>query len=154
LCFALAAIAALVSAAPALGAELTKSEYVDRAEEICKAGTTKATPMLSDGLAEFKKNKVTLAGPKFVRGAGFYDTARARLLTIPKPQADADVLTAWLARLKIQNFFLRKTGKALSEAHRVKAQGLLSRFVHSGNRANDLVLGFGFKYCLFNNHFK
>lgn len=54
----------------------------------------------------------------------------------------------------MQNFFLRKAGKALGEGERVRAQGYLSRFVHNGNLANDTVLGYGFKYCLFNKHFK
>jgi hypothetical protein len=153
-CFALAAVVVLATASSALGAELTRDEYVTRAEAICKVGTTKVTPMLSDGLAEFKKNEVTGAGPKFVRAAAFYDSSRARLQAIPKPLSDADDLTAWLNRLQVQNLFLRKAGKALAEARRVQAQGFLSRFVHNGNLANDLVLGFGFKYCLFNNHFK
>jgi hypothetical protein len=151
---AAAAMALLMLAAPAYGAEPTRRDFVDRAEAICKGGTTNVSPMLSDALAEFKKNEVKVAGPKFSRGADTYDAMRARLAALPRPLADADLLTEWLKQLEVQNSFLRKTGQALAAAQRVKAQGFLSRFVHNGNLANDLVLGFGFKYCLFNNKFK
>ncbi len=138
----------------ASAAELTRGEYVDQAEAICKTGTKKSSPLLSKGLAELKENKVTSAGPKFITTAASFDAARAKLLKLPKPADDAEELGEWLSLLKVQNFFLRKTGKALSEGERVRAQGYLSRFVHNGNLANDTVLGYGFKYCLFNKHFK
>jgi len=151
---AAAAIAFCGAAAPASAAELTRGQYVDRAEAICKVGTAKSSPLLSKGLAEFKANKVESAGPKFVSTAAAYGAARSKLAAIPKPADDAEELAEWLDLLKVQNFFLRKTGKALSAGQRVQAQGFLSRFVHNGNLANDTVLGYGFKYCLFNKDFK
>jgi hypothetical protein len=153
-CFALTAVAILAPTSLASGAELTKTEYVARAEAICKATAAQATPVLKDGLSAIKKNQVVGAGAKILKVAALNDSSRSRLLTIPKPQADVGDLTAWLKRLQIQNLFLRQAGKALLEAHRVQAQGDLSRFVHNGNLANDQVLGFGFKYCLFNSHLK
>jgi hypothetical protein len=151
---AAASIALLGAAAPALAAEPTRGEYVDRAEAICKVAATKSSPLLHRGFAEFKANEVESAGPKFVSTAAAYDSARSKLATIPEPAADADDLTEWLNALEVQSFFLRKTGAALADGRRVQAQGLLSRFVHSGNLANDIVLGYGFKYCLFDKSFK
>lgn len=151
LCIASTAIAAAAISSPAFAAELTRTEYVDRAETICKFGADRAKPLLAKGFKEFKDNEVVSAGPKFVKAAKYYASARTRLLGIPIPQEDSEDLVAWLKQLKIQNFFLDRTGQALTEAHRVQAQGFLSRFIHNGNVANDLVLGFGFKFCLFDS---
>lgn len=150
-----AAMAALTMlAAPAQAAELTRRDFVDRAEPICEAATVKVSPSLKVGLAEFKRNDVKSAGPKFTQAAATYDSLRARLADIPKPPEDAEVLTEWLKQLGVQNLFMRKTGQALSAGQRVKAQGYLSRFVHNGNLANDMVLGFGLKDCLFDSRLR
>lgn len=152
LCVASMLIAVAAIASPAVGAELTRGEYVDRAEAICTFGAGKAKPLLRKGFKEFKANEVKSAGPKFVRAAAYYTAARLRLLKVPVPADDREEdLEAWLKQLKVQNFFLERTGQALTEAHRVEAQGYLSRFIHNGNVANDLVLGFGFKSCLFDS---
>jgi hypothetical protein len=148
---ALAALAfALVPAAT--GAELSRREYVTRADAICQVGVDRVKPFIASGFREFKKNEVVRAGAKFAKAAQISDSSHARLLLIPKPPADAADLTTWLKKLKIQNLFLARTGKSLSEGRRVQAQGYLSRYLHNGNLANDIVLGFGFKSCLFHRH--
>jgi hypothetical protein len=152
LCVVATATAAITIAAPVLGAELTRAEYVERAETICEFGSGKAKPLLRKGFAEFKANEVKSAGPKFLRAAKYYAASRDRLTAVPMPVEDKLDLLAWQKQLKVQNFFLGRTGQALVEERRVKAQGYLSRFIHNGNVANDLVLGFGFKTCLFDSH--
>jgi len=131
------------------GAELTREEYVARADAICKAGTAKTIPLINEGFREVKENEVRSAAPKIVRAAKLYDGYRQRVRQLPKPAADAAELTAWQKKLGTQNEFLARAGKALSEDKRVKAQGYFTRFIHYGNLANDIVLGYGFKACLF-----
>ncbi|HEX4306527.1 MAG TPA: hypothetical protein VHZ54_10850 [Solirubrobacterales bacterium] len=145
---------AVTSAVPASGAELTRHEYVARAEGICKVGVAKAGPLITAGFHQVQANKVGSAAPKFTEAAKVYEGVRRRLLGIPTPGADAKNLTAWLKRLEIQNEFLALSGKALDEGLRVKAQGFFTRFIHNGNLANDLVLGYGFKSCLFHQQVK
>jgi hypothetical protein len=131
----------------------TREEYVDRTEVLCKSGVQVAVPILHKAVHNLRKNRVRIAGPQFVRAASVYDATRKRLLGVAKPAADERLLETWLKRLGIQNRFLRQTGESLDRGKRVKAQGYLSRFVHSANLANDLVLEFGFDYCLFHRDF-
>ena len=147
-------VIATVAVASARGAELTKQGYVARAEGVCKAGVAQAGPLITKGFREVKKNEVLSAAPKFARAAKLYEGIRRRLGAIPPPAADARDLAAWLRRLEIQNDFLARSGDALAEDKRVKAQGYFTRFIHNGNLANDLVLGYGFKSCLFHQHVK
>jgi hypothetical protein len=145
---------AVASAAAAQGAEVTRHEYVARAEKVCKVGVAKAGPLITTGFREVKANKVAGAAPKFAEAAKIYEGIRHRLLGIPAPSADGRNLAAWLRRLEVQNEFLALSGKALAEDERVKAQGYFTRFIHNGNLANDLVLGYGFKSCLFHQRVK
>lgn len=151
LCVMATAVMLMAIAAPTLGAGLTRAEYVERAEAICEFGVAKAKPLLRKGFSEFKANEVKLAGPKFTRASEYYTASRERLIAVPMPAEDKTDLRAWLKQVKVQNFFLERMGEVLTEGRRVKAQGYLSRFVHNGNAANDLVLGFGFKACLFDS---
>jgi len=139
---------------PALAAELTRSEYVERAELICEHTATKAIPAFKIGVKKLKNNEVISAGAKLMEVARLNETSRGRLQKLPKPLEDSADLTTWMTQLGAQNRLLRKAGKELNEEHRVQAQGYLSRFVHSGNVANDTVLGFGFKHCLFDSNLK
>jgi hypothetical protein len=147
--FAVASIVASLAAPVAPAAELTRAEYVTRAESVCKQTKAVADPKFEAGLRQLKKNNVVSAGAKLTKVATLYDGALARLHPIPQPQEDAADLSAWLRRLDVQNGFLHAAGKDLGDSHRVQAQGDLSRFVHWANLANDQVLGFGFDDCLF-----
>jgi hypothetical protein len=139
----------LVSPPVGMGGELSRADYVERAESICKSMTAITIPMVKRAEREFKKNEIGIAGRRFIRAARIYDSSRARIQKIPKPPTDAAELTRWLELLKTQTAFLRKTGQALKQGQRAKAQGFQARFVHNGNLANDTVLGFGFDHCLF-----
>jgi hypothetical protein len=147
-------VIAVVAVAPARGAELTRPEYVARAESVCKVGVAQAGPLITKGFREVKKNQVLSAAPKFARAAKLDEAMRRHLGAIPPPPTDARNLTAWLQRLEVQNEFLARSGEALSEDQRVRAQGYFTRFIHNGNLANDLVLGYGFKSCLFHQRVK
>jgi hypothetical protein len=150
----LAFLALVGTTSPARAAELTRAEYVERAEVVCEQTATKAVPALKVGLRKLKANEVIASGAKLIAVAAFNDKARKRLQQIPRPPDDRADLSDWLGQLGAQNRLLRKAGEELSAEHRVQAQGFLSRFVHSGNVANDTVLGFGFKHCLFDSNLK
>jgi hypothetical protein len=151
---ALACLACVGAVSFATAAELTRSAYVARAELICGDTSTKAIPAFKIGVKQLKNNEVISAGTKLMEVARLNETSRGRLQKLPKPPEDSADLATWLAQLGAQNRLLRKAGKELHEEHRVQAQGYLSRFVHSGNVANDTVLGFGFKDCLFEGSLK
>jgi hypothetical protein len=146
-CVAALATAATATAAPA--EDVTRSQYAERAEAVCKPVSQTAKPMIARALSNLKKNQVKPSGRELLEVAKTYEALRAHLRAIAPPPADAGVLRSWLKRLQEQNAFLRDAGRELSRERRVPAQGFLARFVHSGNLANDLVLGFGFNYCLF-----
>ena len=146
------ALATTATAAAAPAGEVTRSRYVERAEAVCKPVTQTAKPVIARALSNLKENQVKRSGGELLEVAKTYEASRAHLRAIAPPPADAAVLRSWLKTLQEQNAFLRGAGRELSRERRVPAQGFLARFVHSGNLANDLVLGFGFNYCLFKQH--
>jgi hypothetical protein len=139
----------LLSISPAFAGELTRGQYVQRAEETCKPSMDRAGPILKVARRSLQKNKVKVSGRHFLQAAEIIRVSGEKLEAIPMPPDDTAVLKVWIERLREENELLKKIGEELLDAHRVKAQGYLARFVHSGNQANRVVFGFGFDQCLF-----
>jgi len=68
---------------------------------------------------------------------------------VPRPEADVARLKQWFTYLERQVDYLRQITAKLRQGQLPKASRLLSRFIHSGNLANNVVLAFGFNYCSF-----
>lgn len=139
----------MLSSAVAAGATPTRAEYVERAEGICKASKDRTEPTLKGVGADINNERFKIAGRKLLRAASQFEGQYGSLLALPKPKADADLLTTWLKRLKTQNSLMETSGELMVAERKSKVQGYLARYAHAGNLANNTVLGFGFDYCLF-----
>lgn len=129
--------------------ELSRKEYVERAETLCKTALDMTTPKLRAARQNLEDEKLKIAGHDYVRAADITRRWGVLIEKIPRPSEDATVLSSWLTEHKRQTIFLRKVGEELLKGKRVRAQSYLARSVNAGNRANKEVLGFGFNYCLF-----
>lgn len=133
----------------ALAKEISREQYVARVEPICKATVQQTGPILKSAKRNLQRNKVKVAGESYLEAAAIVRASGERVDQVPKPREDAATLTEWLKRLREEDRLLERTGHELLKEHRAKAQGYLVRFIHAGNRANNVVFGFGFNYCLF-----
>lgn len=139
----------VVSVPAAMAEEISREQYVERAEGLCKSALDAATPKLKLAKRNLQKNKVKISGRMYIKAAKVIRKSGLRIEKIPKPADDAPVLEDWLKKFKNEVLLLRKVGQELVGGRRVRAQGYLARFVNAGNQANKAVFGFGFNHCLF-----
>jgi hypothetical protein len=147
--FTIAAIVLIAVAPAAAAAELSREQYVQRAEAICKSQFVTVTHEVKRGSKELHEDRQHSSGRRLLRASGLLERLGKQITAIPKPADDAKTLTEWLQQLDAQNRTLRKAGKALLAGKSPRAQGFVARFTHNVNVARGIVLGFGFNYCLF-----
>jgi len=132
----------------AVAAEPTRPEYVATAEPICKANTTANRAILRGTREDIRDGKFKRAGGKFQRAARALDGTIKSLERLSRPPEDADILARWFDRLNEEADLLDRVAKRLMTG---KAAGV-GRYVlemrHTANKANNVVLTFGFEYCL------
>ena len=145
--FTTMAAAALLAVPLASAAELTRDEYVARAEPICKANTEANKRIFAGAKEQVKAGKLKAASTHFKRAAGAFNKTIAQLGAVPEPPADEAKLTKWLSYLQIESSYLVKIGKALAAEDKGAAQTLSVRLNRNSNLANNTVLAFGFDYC-------
>jgi hypothetical protein len=128
----------------------SRTEYVAELEEICKPGA-KETQKAMDGVRDdvHYPSRIPIAAQKFEKAAGIFGGTIDKISAVPRPPADASRLTKWFGYLKRQEQYLREIADELRADHTIKAQRLTARFIHHGNLANNVTLGFGFNYCSF-----
>lgn len=146
----LASVVALLVGVPvALAAEgeLSREEYVQRLEPICKANTKNNSRILKGVKAEVKMGKLAPAGRRFIRASGALGKSIGQMQKVPRPAADDAKLTKWLGYLKNEQRYLLLIGKSLKSGNKFKAQKLAVKLNRNNNQANNTVISFGFKEC-------
>jgi len=144
--------AALFAAAAVATAEeiLTRDEYVDRLEPMCKP-RAEATRRAMKGVRTDVRypKRLSIAADKFGKGAEIFGGTIEMIGRVPRPAADAAKLKEWFVYLNRQEDYLLEITEQLRQGHTIKAQRLTSRFIHNGNLANNATLAFGFDWCSF-----
>jgi hypothetical protein len=145
---ALLTIVAVVPLAQAT--ELSRSEYTDRAEPICKSNTEANERIFKGAKSEVRAGKLELASTHFGRAVVAFDRTIKQLKAIPQPAADQAKLTKWIGYLESESSYLGRIGMALAQGQKAVAQTLSVRLNRNSNLANNTVLAFGFDYCKIN----
>jgi hypothetical protein len=127
----------------------THEQYVTQAEQICKSRSNQVFAILKSAKKNLQTDRAELGGRELIQASEIFDAVGKRLEALPKPAEDTETLEEWTKGLRAENSVLRKAGVALVAGQKGKGQGYLTRFVHNGAAARDIVLGFGFNYCLF-----
>jgi hypothetical protein len=145
---AVATFAMAVSlSATAAGEDITREEYVARAEPICKVNTLANRRIFKGVRRMVTQNKLDKAAQRFKQAAASLRATVTQLTALPQPAADQQRLTKWLDYLNVEREFLTKIGRALSAGNKYQAQNYIVRLRRNSNLANNTVLSFEFNYC-------
>lgn len=149
-----AALAALALAVgTAFGAEAaeapSRAEYVVRLEEICKPGY-QATKRAVRGVRRLVRDeRLPAAAPRVARAKRIFAGTVQRIGGVPRPEADRAALSRWFAALGHEIGALDRTASALRADDVARFERVWADFIHQGNKANNVVVSFGFNYCNF-----
>lgn len=134
--------------ATADGAEVTRTQYVEQGEPICKANTSANRSILKGIRDDVREGKLKLAGGKFSRAARALQQTIQRLEQIPRPSADESLLPRWFTHLNGEVELLEKVAGRLRKGSHVDLGRYVLELRHNANSTNNVVLTFGFDYCL------
>jgi hypothetical protein len=147
---ALAVVVCLAVAVPtawAIGADPTRDEYVAAVEPICKRNSEANSRILKGVKQQVKQDELAPAGGRFVRASSALGKTVRQIAAVPQPSADAAKLTTWIGYLKREQAYLRKIGGYLKAKNKYRAQKEAVELNRNNNKANNTVIGFGFKEC-------
>jgi hypothetical protein len=144
------AVLVLLVCGAAFAAEVTREEYKEAAEPICKASTKANEQILAGVRTEVKKGKLKTAAAKFAKASKEQAQTLRELEALPRPSADEARLTKWFSYLKIEAELFATAGRKLKSGDKPGAQHLFAKLSQNINKANLQVLPFGFTYCRLN----
>jgi hypothetical protein len=127
----------------------SRPEYVDSLELICKPGA-EATRLAVRGVrADVRSERLGEAAAKFSRAKRIFARTVHQIGAVPRPEADRETLARWFSALDREKFYLGRMIATLRKEDVPGFQRVSTKFIHEGNRANNVVVSFGFNYCSF-----
>jgi hypothetical protein len=131
------------------GEEPTRPEYVATLEQICKPGT-EATQRAVHGIRhDVRSERLRLAASKFSQARRIFAHTVDSISSVPRPEADRRALERWFTALGRERVYLGRIVTVLRAEDVAGFQRVSADFIHQGNRANNVVVSFGFNYCSF-----
>ena len=140
----LAAIAAVAGAA-----EISRAEFREAAEPVCKTDTQANERILAGVRKEVRSGVLAPASRKFGRAASALKGALDQLESLPRPSADEARLQKWFAAIKTEVGYFEAISRKLKAGQKTGAESLVSKLMVTANKANNQVLPFEFTYCRF-----
>jgi hypothetical protein len=130
-------------------AELTRPEYVAQLEEICKPGSEATQRAVRGTRADVRSERLEIAAIKVAKARRIFASTVGAISKIPRPTADGATLARWFRALSREVVALERTAEALRADDVARFQRVWADFIHAGNKANNVVVSFGFNYCNF-----
>jgi len=140
-------LVAMILAASAFAAEVSREEYKAAAEPICKASTKANERILANVRKEVRTGKLKPAAVKFAKAAKVQAMALKELEAMPQPTADEARLGRWLGYLKTEANLFASAGRKLKAGEKAAAEHDTAKIARVANKANIQVLPFEFRYC-------
>lgn len=140
-------MAAFLLVPVAFGAEISRDEYVERVEPICKVNVEANKRIFQGARQQVKAGELKKGSTHFFRAATALNKTIKQLKAVPRPSADEAKLQKWFGYLEAESSYFLRIGKALKAGQKVKAQNLSVRLNRNTNLANNTVLVFDFNYC-------
>ena len=143
---------ALLSAAAAAAEEApapSRAEYVAKLEGICKPRALATKHAVQGMRADLRAERLAIAAAKFSQASRFFAATVREISPLPRPLADRATLASWFHYLAQEESNLQRIVAVLRADRPVAFQHASARFVTSGERADNVVLAFGFNYCYF-----
>lgn len=145
----LALLAALL-VAPAAGAtQVSRAEYVSQLEAICRPHSEATERAVRGFRSDVRHERLRLAASKFAKAKRIFARTVSLISPVPRPAADRVTLSRWFAKLGRETTYLGRTAAALRAEDVARFQRVSAKFIHEGNKANNVVVSFGFNYCDF-----
>ena len=146
-----AALLLALTAAPAssVTAELTRPAYVAQLEKICKPDSEATRRAVRGTKADVRSERLRRAAAKVSKAKRIFAGTVRSIATVPRPAADKTTLDRWFAALRREAAALGRTAAALRAEDIPRFQRVWADFIHEGNKANNVVVSFGFNYCAF-----
>jgi hypothetical protein len=145
-----AVLLALIVAATAFAAEVSRDEYKDAAEPICESNVKANERILGGVRKEVKTGKpanLKSAGAKFAKASVGQAQALRELEALARPVADEARLTKWFSYLKIEAELFATAGRKLKAGDKPGAEHITTKLTQNANKANVQVLPFEFHFC-------
>ncbi len=139
----------LATASGAAAEAPTRPEYVSRLETICKPGSDATKRAVRGFRSDVRSERLRLAATKFARAKRIFARTVSSISPVPRPGADRTTLARWFVALHRETVYLGRTAAALRAEDIARFQRVSARFIHEGNKANNVVVSFGFNYCDF-----
>jgi hypothetical protein len=130
-------------------AEVDRAEYVEQLERICKPGSEATQRAVHGTRADVRSERFRRAAAKVAKAQRIFSGTISAISKVPRPAADRDTLSRWFAALNLEVDALGRTAAALRTEDLPRFQRVWANFIHEGNKANNVVVSFGFNYCVF-----
>jgi hypothetical protein len=141
----------LVVSGAALAAEVSRDEYKEAAEPICKSSAKANEQILGSVRKEVKQGQLKTPAAKFAQASKEQAQTLRELEALPRPSADGARLTKWFSYLKIEAELFATAGKKLKVGDKAGAEHIFGKLSANINKANLQVLPFGFNSCRLNS---
>ena len=132
----------------AMSADDSRAEYVEQGEPICKANTIASRDILRGIRQDIREGKLKRAGGKFQRAARALERTIQSLEQLERPSEDTTILARWFEQLNDEAALLKRVAKQLKAEKTANLGRYILEIRHTANKANNVVLTFGFEYCL------
>jgi hypothetical protein len=130
-------------------AEVTRPDYVAQLEKICKPDSEATRRAVRGTRADVRAERFRRAATKVAKAKRIFSGTVRSISRVLRPREDRDTLARWFTALKREVDALGRTAAALRAEDLARFQRLWADFVHEGNKANNIVVSFGFNYCAF-----
>jgi hypothetical protein len=138
---------ALAGPLVARGDEVTRAEYREVAEPICKRNTEANERILSRVRSEVNAGELNKAGTKLAKAATALKGTLNQLRGLPRPTADQARLTKWFKYVSDEVGYFQLAARELKAGEKTEASKNVVRLTSTANRANAQVIPFEFVYC-------
>jgi hypothetical protein len=127
----------------------TRSEYVTRLEQICKPRSEATEQVVRGTSSDVRSERLRRAAEKVAKARGIFAGTVRMISKVERPASYDATLNRWFAALQRETSALGRTADALRAEDVARFQRVWADFIHEGNKANNVVLSFGFNYCNF-----
>lgn len=130
-------------------AEVSRTEYVDQLEKICKPDAEATERAVRGTRIDVRAERLRQAASKVAKAQKIFSGTVGSIAKVPRPAADTVALSRWFTALGREATTLGRTAASLRAEDIPRFQRLWGDFIHDANKANNVVVSFGFNYCNF-----
>jgi hypothetical protein len=138
----------LIAAVVAQATEVSRDEYAEAVEPICRVNTEANERILKGVRKEVQKGKLNPAAAALSKASRALDRTLTRLQAVPRPQEDKERLRDWFGYIRDEVKLFGSAAAYLRAGDKIDAQRMVIELTTTANRANVEVLPFEFHYCL------